>query len=108
MKARPRERRGPGLGASSLGRFVELLEVQMAVVTVIYLDLVASTAQLLPYMQPIAPIGEGSSAAGTDGWEEEGGGRASASASGRLVFRLLQVLRIITVVQSERYPRRPR
>lgn len=73
---------------------MELLEVQMAVVTVIYLDLVASTAQLLPYMQPMAPIGEGSSAAGTGGWEEEGGGggRASASASGRLVFRLLQVL----------------
>lgn len=92
LKTKSSRERGPGLSASSLGRFVELLEVQMAVVIVIYLDLVASTAQLLPYMQPIVSNTDGSSstAAGIGEWDGRGGG--SASASGRLVLRLLQVL----------------
>lgn len=77
------------LGATSLGHFVELYEVQLAMVVLIFLDLVASTAQLLPSMQHQEqrptnrdPIGEG---------EGEDTGSAIAGGWLRFALRLLQV-----------------
>lgn len=76
---------------ANLGSFVELYEVQVAVVAMIYLDLVASTAQLLPYLQVVQDQGAG----GAGG--EEGVATASNSAGFgafvvRVVSRLMQVL----------------
>lgn len=72
---------------ANLGRFVELYEVQVAVVAMIYLDLVASTAQLLPYLQ----VAEGE--AGDGGGGAEGAALGSTGAGfGAFVFRLVSRL----------------
>lgn len=81
-----------GLAAASLGRFVELFEVQVAVVAMIYLDLVASTAQLLPFLQ--VPGGDAAGAKDADlGVGDNTGSRDSTGAwAVRLVARLMQVI----------------
>lgn len=75
-----------GLGASNLGHFVELFEVQVAVVVLIYLDLVASTAQLLPYFQQPEEFERRG--------EREGGAELAGAWIGRLITRFMQVGRI--------------
>lgn len=71
---------------ANVGRFVELYEVQVAVVVMIYLDLVASTAQLLPYLQVAESEAEGR------GGSTEGAALGSTGAVVvRLVSRLMQV-----------------
>ncbi|CAM9572852.1 unnamed protein product [Ascophyllum nodosum] len=79
-----------GLSASSLGHFVEMFEVQVAVVAMIYVDLVASTAQLLPCMQSEALRGTGSG----DG----GGGESAGIWVARIVARFMQSLTGFTTV----------
>lgn len=74
-----------GLNASSLGKFVEIFEVQVAVVAMIYLDLVASTTQLLSYMKSGA-INGGS---GQDGGGDEKG--STGASVFRLFIRLMEV-----------------
>lgn len=73
---------------------MELYEVQVAVVAMIYLDLVASTAQLLPFLQA-AGAGPGSGAGDEGGAEEvagASGGTGFAAFVLRLVSRFMQVL----------------
>lgn len=73
---------------ANLGSFVELYEVQVAVVAMIYLDLVASTAQLLPYLAgDEAGGGAGGGEGGAVGSTEAGFGAFVV----RLVSRLMQV-----------------
>ncbi|CAN0528144.1 unnamed protein product, partial [Ectocarpus sp. 12 AP-2014] len=92
---------GLGLGsAANLGRFVELYEVQVAVVAMIYLDLVASTAQLLPYLQA-AGAGPGSGAGDEGGAEEVAGTSGGAGFAGfvlRLVSRFMQSFTGFTII----------
>ncbi|CAN0124426.1 unnamed protein product [Ectocarpus sp. 4 AP-2014] len=92
---------GLGLGsAANLGRFVELYEVQVAVVAMIYLDLVASTAQLLPYLQA-AGVGPGSGAGDNGGAEEvagTSGGAGFAAFVLRLVSRFMQSFTGFTII----------
>lgn len=71
------ERWGTLSSASSLGRFVELFEVQMTVVIVIYVDFLVSTVQLLPCMQAEALA--------------EGEGRSASSWVIHLIVRLMEV-----------------
>lgn len=85
---------GKRLGAASLGRFVELFEVQVAVVSIIFLDLVASTAQLLPFLQSSG--GGGPGAEGGDGGE----GSSAGAWAVRLVVQLLQVRSVRWLVRS--------
>ncbi|CAM9879888.1 unnamed protein product [Ectocarpus fasciculatus] len=99
----PTSRWGGGLGlgsAANLGRFVELYEVQVAVVAMIYLDLVASTAQLLPYFQA-AEAGPGSGAGDEGGVEEmteASGGAGFAVFVLRLVSRFMQSFTGFTII----------
>lgn len=77
-----------GLSAVSLGRFVELYEVQVTIVALICLDLAASMAQLLPSMQNHpSPVGGEFASAGESA-------QKNASEIGtwtRLLLRMLQV-----------------
>lgn len=75
---------------ANLGRFVELYEVQVAVVAMIYLDLVASTAQLLPYLQA-AEDETGGGARGAEGVAMGSTGAGFRAFALRLVSRLMQV-----------------
>ncbi len=75
---------------ANLGSFVELYEVQVAVVVMIYLDLVASTAQLLPYLQ----VADGGAREGTGdvvGVAEGSAGAGFGAFVLHLVSRLIQV-----------------
>lgn len=76
---------------ASLGRFVELFEVQLAVIAMIYLDLVASTAQLLPFLQAVAEGGTRAEDGGGVGALESSGGAGFGISVARLVSRLMQV-----------------
>lgn len=80
-----------GIGSvANLGSFVELYEVQLAVVAMIYLDLVASTAQLLPYLQ-VAEDEAGEGTGGVDGLAMGSTGGGFGAFVVRLVSRLMQV-----------------
>ena len=80
-----------GMGSvASLGSFVELYEVQVVVVAMIYLDLIASTAQLLPYLQ----VSDGGASAGAGevaGVTEGSAGAGFGAFVLHLVSRLIQV-----------------
>lgn len=77
-----------GLSAASLGRFVELYEVQVTVVALICLDLVASMAQLLPSTQNHQSPGGGEIASAGEGVRND----ASEIGAWTLLFlRMLQV-----------------
>lgn len=79
-----------GIGsAANLGRFAELYEVQMLVVVMIYLDLVASTAQLLPYFQTTGG-GAGNGAGAVERVTVAGAGFGAFVV--RLLSRFMQVL----------------
>lgn len=87
---------------ASLGRFAELFEVQVAVVLLIFLDLMASTAQLLPAMQTsIAAAGSGAIGGNVGG---EDSGSSTRGAWRELVLRLMQVsfLRLRETLQGGR------
>lgn len=80
-----------GLGSvANLGSFVELYEVQVTVVAMIYLDLVASTAQLLPYLQ-VAEDEEEGGAGRVEGVAIGSNGASFGAFVVRLVSRLMQV-----------------
>lgn len=76
---------------ASLGRFVELFEVQVAVIAMIYLDLVASTAQLLPFLQAVGGGGVEAEGGAGEGATEISGGAGFGMSLARLVSRLMQV-----------------
>eukprot|EP00752_Nemacystus_decipiens_P013379 g11845.t1 len=77
-----------GIGSvANLGMFVELYEVQVAVVAMIYLDLVASTAQMLTYLQ----VAEGE-AGGVAGGEEGAALGSTGAGFGSFVIRLFSRL----------------
>lgn len=78
--------------AANLGRFVELYEVQIVVVGMIYLDLVASTAQLLPYLQQTTKGGAGEGAGGVEGMAGGSAGAGFGALAIRLASRLMQVM----------------
>lgn len=75
----------------NLGRFVEMYEVQIIVVAMIYLDLVASTAQLLPYVQTTKE-GAGDGAGGVEGAAGGSNGAGFVAFLVRLASRFMQVM----------------
>ncbi|CAM9596355.1 unnamed protein product [Hapterophycus canaliculatus] len=77
---------------ANLGRFVELFEVQVAVVAMIYLDLVASTAQLLPFLDAVVEGGRG------EGAPKSSSGASFSISVARLVSRLMQSFTGFTVI----------
>lgn len=76
---------------ANLGSFVELYEVQVAVVAMIYLDLVASTAQLLLYLQ-VADGGAREGAGDVAGVAEGSPGSGFGAFMVHLVSRFIEVL----------------
>eukprot|EP00903_Cladosiphon_okamuranus_P005676 g5639.t1 len=87
-----------GVGSvANLGRFVELYEVQVAVVAMIYLDLVASTAQLLPYFQAAEDETDGRAGA-AEGVAVGSRGNGFGAFALRLVSRLMHSFTGFTII----------